>query len=140
MAQSFSVEEIIRRPASQVWDTLTDWSNAHRWMPGIDRMESHGDTVAGTQLTFQPRGADRTTTITRCDVGRSITLRSVQGGVTADYTYEVHDLGDASRVTLVASCNFQGTWWCVIAPLLRLVIRFTDGKQLKQLKALVEGP
>ena len=84
MAQSFSVEEIIRRPASQVWDTLTDWSVAHRWMPGIDRTESHGDTVAGTQFTFQARGADRTTTITRCDVGRSITLRSVQGGVTAD--------------------------------------------------------
>ncbi len=42
MAQSFSVEEIIRRPAGQVWDTLIDWSNAHRWMSGIDRMDIHG--------------------------------------------------------------------------------------------------
>ncbi len=64
MAQSFSVAEIIRRPPAQVWDTLTDWNNAHRWMPGIDRMESHGDTVWATRVelrwspaaTFRGRG------------------------------------------------------------------------------------
>ena len=30
--QTLSVEEAIQKPAPQVWETLTDWTNAHRWM------------------------------------------------------------------------------------------------------------
>ena len=106
MAHAFSVEEIIGQPVPQVWAALTDWPNAHRWMPGIDTITADGDTAEGTQLTFRARGKDRSSTIVRCVAGESIVLRSVQGGVTADYTYEVHEHGDGtSRVTLTADCQ-----------------------------------
>ena len=36
MAQAFSVDEVIHRPAAQVWEALTDWPNAHQWMPGVE--------------------------------------------------------------------------------------------------------
>ena len=101
MSHAFSVEEIIGQPVPQVWAALTDWPNAHRWMPGIDKITADGDTAEGTQLTFRARGKDRSSTIERCVAGESMVLRSVQGGVTADYTYEVHEHGDGtSRVTL----------------------------------------
>ena len=140
MAQTFAVDEVIQRPAPQVWEALTDWTNAHRWMPGIEGITTEGETAEGTKLTFRARGADRTSTIVQCDVGRLIVLRSVQGGVTADYTYEVHEQGEGSaRVTLVANCQITGLWWSLVSPLLRIAIRFSDGKQLRLLKAMVEG-
>ena len=140
MAQTFAVDEVIQRPAPQVWEALTDWTNAHRWMPGIEGITAEGETAEGTKLTFRARGADRTSTIVQCDVGRLIVLRSVQGGVTADYTYEVHEQGEGSaQVTLVANCQITGLWWSLVSPLLRIAIRFSDGKQLRLLKAMVEG-
>ena len=48
--QTLSVEEAIQKPAPQVWEALTDWTNAHRWMPGIDGMTAGGETATGTKL------------------------------------------------------------------------------------------
>ena len=139
MAQAFAVEEVVRRPAPQVWEALTDWPNAHRWMPGVESMIAEGGTAEGTRLTFRARGADRSSNIVQCDVGRSMVLRSIQGGVTADYAYEVHELGEGSaRVTLVAICQFTGLWWSLVSPLLRVAVRLSDGKQLRLFKAMVE--
>ena len=140
MTRTLSVEEVIQKPAAQVWEALTDWKNAHKWMPGIEGMAAEGETAAGTKLTFNARGADRSSEIVHCDAGKSIVLRSIQGGVTADYRYEIHDVdGRSTRVTLVADCKVTGLLLRVVSPLLRIAIRFSDGKQLKLLKAMIEG-
>ena len=140
MTRTISVEEEIPRPASEVWDALTNWGNAHKWMPGIEGMAADGETAAGTNLVFQARGAERSSAIVHCDAGKSIVLRSVQGGVTADYRYEVRDIdGRSTRVTLVADCQTSGFWLRLVSPLLRIAIRSTDGKQLRLLKAMIEG-
>ena len=52
MTRTLSVEEEIQRPAAEVWESLIDWKNAHKWMPGIEGMAAEGETVAGTKLTF----------------------------------------------------------------------------------------
>ena len=140
MTRTLSVEEEIRRPAAEVWEGLTDWKNAHKWMPGVEGMSAEGETAEGTKLTFRARGAERSSEIVHCDAGKSIVLRSVQGGVTADYRYEVHDLGGRStRVTLVADCQVTGLLLRIASPLLRIAIRMSDGKQLRLLKAAIEG-
>jgi carbon monoxide dehydrogenase subunit G len=140
MARTFAVEEMIDRPAAEVWEALTDWSNAHRWMPGVDRMEAQGETAEGTEIRFQARNAERASVIARCETGRSIVLRSVQGGVTADYTYELHPAGDgATRVTLVAECRFRGLLLLLMSPLIRHAIRRADSIQLERLKEVVEA-
>ena len=139
MSRTLSTQVRILRPTDEVWAALTDWANAHRWMPGVDGMAASGETVAGTKLTFRSRNADRSSTIVHCQAGRSIVLRSIQGSVTADYRYEVHAIDASStRVTLVADCQVTGFWWRVISPLLRIAIRFTDGKQLRLLKVAIE--
>lgn len=139
MSRTFAVEETIQRPAPQVWEALTDWPNAHRWMPGIDGMTAAGETAVGTKLTFRARGAERSSAIVHCDAGRSIVLRSTQGSVTADYSYEVHELDENSaRVTLVADCQVTGLGMKLLSPLLRIAIKMSDGKQLRLLKAVVE--
>ena len=140
MAPTFAVAETIERPAGEVWEALTDWSNAHRWMPGVDRMEAQGETAEGTEIRFHARNGERTSVIARCEAGRSIVLRSVQGGVTADYTYELEPAGDgATRVTLVVECRFRGLLLLVMSPLIRRAIRSADGVQLERLKKVVEA-
>ena len=140
MTRTLSIEEEFKRPAAEVWERLTDWDNASKWMPGIDSMAADGETTTGTNLIFRARGGERSSAIVHCDTGTSIVLRSVQGGVTADYRYEVHDIdGRSTRVTLVADCQVQGLLWRIASPLLRIAIRFTDGKQLRLLKAMIEG-
>lgn len=140
MAPTFSVETTIANPSTEVWAALTDWENAPKWIRGIDRMEADGGTATGTKLTFFAHGSARSSVIADCDASRSIRLRSVQGGVTADYSYALHPIGeDGTRVTLVADCRSEGFWWRAISPFIRVAIRLTDGKQLEGLKRLIEG-
>ena len=93
MARTISVTETIDRSPGEVWEVLTDWPGGVRWMNGIESMSIEGETVEGAHVRFHTRGQDRDSVITHCDPGRSITLRSQQGGVTADYTYSIEALG-----------------------------------------------
>jgi hypothetical protein len=56
-------------------------------MSGVDALRAQGPTEIDTTLIFTTRGKERTGQIAALNPGRSITLRSVQGGVTADYVY-----------------------------------------------------
>ncbi len=140
MAKTISVSETINRPPDEVWSVLTDWPRAVRWMNGIESMSIEGETVAGARVRFHTRGQDRDSVIAHCEAGRSITLRSQQGGVTADYTYSIEAVGDSSsRVSLEAECRFSGLQYLLLGPLIRFAIRRTDGGQIAALKRVIEG-
>ncbi len=139
MAQAFAVETTINRPADEVWATLVDWPNAGRWMGGVESMSADGPNEVGTRLTFRARGKDRPSSITAIDPGRSITLRSIQGGVVADYRYRLEPLGEqATRACLDADCSTSGLW-SIVGPILRMAMKRTDSGQLDSLKAVVEA-
>ena len=63
------------------------------------------------------------------DPGRSITLRSSQGGVTADYVYTCTPYGDGTRVSLVADCRMTGPVR-LLSPMIRSAIRRAESGQL----------
>lgn len=138
MAPSFVVHASIDRPPADVWASLTNWSAAPQWMNGIDSMSADGPTAVGTTITFHTRGKDRGSSIVACEEGRSVTLRSQQGGVTADYVYSLEAEGEGTRATLAAECTFTGLW-TLLGPIIRRAIKSTDGGQMDALKAHVEG-
>ena len=139
MPRVFAAEATITRPAGEVWQALTDWGNAHRWMAGVDSLQAEGAAAVGTRITFRARGQDRTSTIASWQPGRSFVLRSEHAGVTADYEYAVEASGaDSTRVTLTAECRMQGPWR-FLAPLIRMAIRKADSGQLAALKQLLES-
>lgn len=139
MSNVFAVEATIDKPADHVWSALTDWDHAHLWMNGVDSMTAHGPTAAGTKLTFHARGKERPSEIAACETGKSIVLRSVQGGVTADYTYSLEPLGERrTQVKLSASCQTRGAW-TLLSPLLRYAVKKTDSGQLEALKRTIEA-
>ncbi|MDH3681835.1 MAG: SRPBCC family protein [Acidimicrobiia bacterium] len=140
MAKAIAATATINRPIDEVWASLTDWEHAPRWMTGIDSMSSSGDTEVGTRLAFRARGKDRTSEIVALEPGRSVTLRSVQGGVSADYVYRLREVSpEATAVSLDATCQTTGLAWRAAGPLIRFAMRRTDGGQLDALKAQVEG-
>ena len=140
MTRTISTSETINRPPEDVWDVLTDWPGAVRWMNGIESMSIDGETAEGARVRFFTRGQDRESMITQCESGRSITLRSQQGGVTADYRYSIEAVGESSsRVSLEADCQFSGLMFRLLRPLIRIAIRRTDGGQIAALKRVIEG-
>ena len=139
MAKTISVSETIEAPAERVWETLTDWPNAIQWMDGIDSMSIDGETATGARVIFQARGKERESVITACEAGRLVTLRSSQGPVTADYTYEIEPLDESRcRVSLEAECRFSGLAK-LMSPIIGMAIRRADGGQIAALKSVVEG-
>ena len=129
MTEVFTAEATIDRPVDAVWARLVDWDDAARWMPGVDALRAHGPTAPGTTLVFTTRGKERTGQIAALDPGRSITLRSMQGGVTADYIYACARHGEGTRVSLVAECRMTGPVR-LLGPVIRSAIRRADSGQL----------
>jgi uncharacterized protein YndB with AHSA1/START domain len=128
MTRAFTATRDIDRPMEEVWARLTDWDRAAGWL-GVDRISADGPIAVGTTLRFTTRGKERTSEIAALDPGRSITLRSRQGGVTADYTYAVAPTAAGSRATLVAEVATRGVW-ALAGPMIRAAIRRTDAAQL----------
>jgi hypothetical protein len=98
-------------------------------MSGVDALRAHGPTAAGTTLVFTTRGKQRAAQIAALDPGRSVTLRSIQGGVTADYVYACVRHGDGTRVSLAADCRMTGPLR-LLGPVVRSAIRRADSGQL----------
>ncbi len=140
MTVAFTAQTSIDRPSSEVWDALVDWDNAHQWMGDIEWLRAEGPTQAGTELTFRARGKERPSTIAEVVPGQSITLRSVQGGVTADYHYRIEPTDEATtRVELTATCITKGAWR-ILGPIVRAAMRRADKSQLEGLKHHIETP
>jgi uncharacterized protein YndB with AHSA1/START domain len=137
MAQAFTVSREMDRPPGTVWEQLTDWDRAAEWL-GVDSLRAEGPTAVGTQLVFQARGKERRSEIVALEPGRSITLRSRQGGVTADYTYGVEPRETGSRATLTADVRTSGLW-ALLGPVIRAAIRKEDSGQLDALERALAG-
>ena len=131
MAQAFRVERELDQSAEAVWAQLTDWDRAAGWL-GVDSLQAEGPTAVGTELVFTARGKERRSEIVALDPGRSITLRSRQGGVTADYTYTVEPTGTGCQATLTADVRAAGPW-ALLGPVVRAAIRREDAGQLEAL-------
>lgn len=140
MSKALEAEATINAPVGLVWSQLTDWTNAPRWMSGVDSMTADGGVEVGTKLTCRARGRDRPSEIVRLEDGTSVTLRSIQGGVVADYTYVLTPIDDhTTRASLIAECKTSGLLWNMAGPVLRFAMRRTDSGQIEELKKVVES-
>lgn len=138
MRRAFERTTTIDAGPDEVWRTLVDWEAAPRWMGGVEAIAVDGPTAVGAQVTFTARGRERHSEIVEVEPGRRVVLRSTQGPVTADYTYEVAGDAPATTVTLLADCAVAGPM-TVLAPLLRRAMARTDRDQLDHLRDVLEG-
>ena len=138
MPQAFRDDQTIQASPTDVWNTLTDWSTASEWMPGVSDMRAAGATAVGTELIFIARGKNRTSTVTALEPGRLITMSSTMPGVLADYTYALKPAGAGTAVSLVADVETSGPMK-LMGKVIRSAIAKEDGVQLAGLKAFIES-
>jgi uncharacterized protein YndB with AHSA1/START domain len=131
MTRAFTASRTVDLPPEEVWRQLTDWPAAAGWL-GVEDLRAGGGTAVGTRLTFRARGREQHSEITAVDPGRSVVLRSVQGGVTADYRYAVEPAGTGSLVSVDADVRTRGAVR-LLAPVIRAAIRHADRFQLDRL-------
>ncbi|GAA1002066.1 hypothetical protein GCM10009555_107710 [Acrocarpospora macrocephala] len=139
MKRAFEVSTVIDRPIAAVWRELTDWERAPRWMKGVESMHADPGTEVGATLVFRARGKTRKSGISALEPGRSLTLTSEQGNVTARYSYVLEGAGDRTRARLTADVEVRGFPWTLLGPLIRAAIRRTDSRQLADFRAVAEA-
>ena len=98
-------------------------------MPGVDSLHARGASAPGTALVLTARGKERTGQIAALEPGRSITLRSVQGGVTANYVCACSQQDAGTRVSLTVDCRTSGTFR-LLGPVIWSAIRRADAGEL----------
>jgi carbon monoxide dehydrogenase subunit G len=138
MPSAFTDSQHIDASPEQVWTTLTDWSRASAWMPGVTDMRSDGPVREGAVLSFTAQGKARTSTITRVDPGRSITMSSTVPGVAADYLYTLSESAGGTAISLDAQVTTHGPMKA-LGKVIRGAIAKEDGVQLSRLKVLIES-
>jgi len=139
MARGFTATETIAASPDIVWARLTDWDRATEWMKGVDSLGTDGELGAGGALVFQARGREHRSEVVAWDPPRVLGLKSVQGGVSAVYTYTLAAEGEGTRLTLDAACETTGFLYGLAAPFIGYAMEKTDAPQVANLKALIEA-
>jgi carbon monoxide dehydrogenase subunit G len=139
LTQAFARSTVIDAAPDTVWRVLTDFPQAGRWMPGTCDLRLDGELRPGAVLHFTARGKPRSSVVTDMIDGRSLTLTSTQGPVTAAYTYTVQGSGSSTRVDLVVGLAVGGVLR-LLTPVIRTAMAKEDGGQLDRLGAAVCCP
>lgn len=135
MTHAFTSKARIRRPAAEVWTTLTDWEDVGRWMKDVRRIAplEEGPLREGVEVALFAEGIERRATIARFQPPEALDLVAEQPGVTATYAYRVRAIDEATtEVTLEASVVTRG-WRRVLGPLIRGAMRHVDSEQMQAL-------
>jgi carbon monoxide dehydrogenase subunit G len=135
MTLAFQDRRILPASPESVWSTLTDFSRAAEWMPGVADMRADGPLAVGTLLHYRAQGREQTSTVSALDPGRSLTLTSERSGVRADYRYDLEPEGSGTAVALSADVVTSGPMR-LLGGVIRSAIAKADGAQLERLGTL----
>jgi uncharacterized protein YndB with AHSA1/START domain len=138
MTTAFTRSTVIGAAPAMVWQTLTDFPDAPRWMPGTTDMRLDGELRDGAVLHFTARGRPRRSVVTEVTADRSLTLTSTQGPVTAAYAYTLAPAGTGTRIDLVVDLTVSGVTR-LLAPVIRAAVAREDGGQLDRLAVCCAG-
>jgi uncharacterized protein YndB with AHSA1/START domain len=138
MTMAFSRSTVIDAAPATVWRALTDFPQAPRWMPGTTGMRLDGDLREGAVLHFTARGKPRSSVVTEVTDGRSLTLTSTQGPVTAAYAYTLAPAGTGTKIDLAVDLTVSGATR-LLAPVIRAAMAREDGGQLDRLAVCCPG-
>lgn len=102
-------------------------------------MRCDGGTAVGATISFESRGRTRTSAITAVEPERSVTLDSVQGGVTARYVYRLEPAGERTRAVLTADVDAAGFPRALLGPVIGTAVRRADAGRLGASRQVVES-
>ncbi|GAA1888054.1 hypothetical protein GCM10009715_37490 [Paeniglutamicibacter psychrophenolicus] len=103
--QALDTQELIHLSVTRVWELLTDWVAAPKWMPGVDSMEPEQLTSPGAVLDYRSGTHERQLIITELREEHVIALSSGGGDISVLYRYELNEESEQTRVRLTISVD-----------------------------------
>jgi len=140
---SYAAEIFIDRPPEQVFPYLIDASHHGDWMDvaGTHAVDGGptgiGSKVAG-RMVRGPMRMDIEYEVSELDPNRRVVYRSTKGPMLWASTFAVEPEGTGSRVASSGTVQFQG-FLRLLQPLLSGEVQGGEEKELRRLKALLEG-
>jgi carbon monoxide dehydrogenase subunit G len=98
--QALDTQELIHLSVTRVWELLTDWVAAPKWMPGVDSMEAEQLTSPGALLDYRSGTHERQLIISELVDEKAITLTSGGGDISVHYRYALAGESGQTRVRL----------------------------------------
>lgn len=99
--QALHTQELIHLSPPRVWQLLTDWVAAPKWMPGVDSMEAEQLTAPGAVLDYRSGAHERQLLVSELAEEEAITLTSGGGDISVHYRYSLAEESAQTRVQLV---------------------------------------
>lgn len=140
----FKVTQQIERTPEEVFAFVTDLDNLATWLPRVTRAEplSQGPLSVGSRYreTRLAKGRESTVEmeVKEFEPPRTYSTGFAAGGYEATYSYSFEPEDSGTRARLAFKITGQGLQ-ALMAPIVSYAIKRQDNKQLKRLKAAVEG-
>jgi len=139
MSDDFKDIQIINKPREAVWAFLTDFSQAKRWMTGINEMRPLADEPVklGSDLIYYVRKIERFSCVTAWEPYEKMAITMTQEGVKTTHEFTLCDKGDQTELQLHAYCRSEGKGNFVYSIVL-LSMRKTTASYLENFKNAIE--
>ena len=146
---SVSVSDVINRDAGDVWEFVSDPRNQDQWVDGMSNSQIVGDGPIGrgTQIrgtySFEGNVNDLTLTITEFREARVVAIESSDGPFPFTGRLSLERQGPATLVSNVMTVGsdsaFTSVMFTLLRPLSKWFFKRQVSKELRQLKAILEG-
>ena len=145
MAVDVATEIEIERPRDEVAAYAVDPDNATQWYRNIESVTwlSAPPLAVGSRLAFVARFLGRTLSYTyevvEHDPGERFVMRTAQGPFPMETIYTWEDTGPRTTRMTLRNRGEPSGFWKVAAPMMAQAIRRANGKDLAELKRILEG-
>ena len=139
-------EILIERPAAAVWAFAADPANAPRWYKNIKSVEwkTAPSLAVGSRMAFVAQFLGRrlsyTYEIIELVSNERLVMRTAEGPFPMETTYTWEPAGEGQTRMTLRNRGEPSGFSKVVAPLMAAAMRRANGKDLAQLKALLERP
>lgn len=144
MAVDVRVEQRIARPRAAVAAFAMDPANDPRWIGALSEVATltDGPLGPGTRVRrvagFLGRRIEYVNEITELEPGRRLAMRSVQAPFPLRVTYEFED-APGGTLARIRTGGEPGRYYALAGPLLGTMVRLGVRRDLRKLKAVLEG-
>lgn len=140
----FELSEWVAKSPEEVFNFLTDTSNAPKLNPGIKGMQKLTEGAIGVGTRYREtrivngKEAQAELEVTKFDPPRAYAMVNESNGIETSYTYTLTPERDGTGVDLQAEVKAGGLKK-VMAPMVVSILKREDGDHLTRLKHALEG-
>jgi len=140
-----TVETVIARPPDQVAAVMMDPAHDREWIKALSSVQvlTDGAVGVGAQVervaSFLGRRMVYVNAIVAYDPPRRLEMRSVKAPFAMTVTYEIEPADGGSSVVRIHTGGDASGFYALATPLLSRAVKAGVARDLRELKALVEG-